>query len=151
MDQSLQQGDVNSRQWQIFAGCGSGSLHIFTNNTPSWKQIVVQHFIYSLTRCEYLYGIRTSVFRIHDILVWIRMWIRGSMPLTNGSGSGCGYVSCYFCQWPSRGQRKLILFKKFFCLLLFEGTFTSLFKDKKSKKSHKIVEINVFPTIFAWW
>jgi len=30
-----------------------------------------------------------AVFRIHDILVWI--WIRGSMPLTNGSGS------CYFC------------------------------------------------------
>ncbi len=30
------------------------------------------------------------VFRIHDILVWIRIWIRihGSMPLTNGSGSG---------------------------------------------------------------
>jgi hypothetical protein len=30
-----------------------------------------------------------AVFRIHDILVWIR--IRGSMTLTNGSGS------CYFC------------------------------------------------------
>jgi hypothetical protein len=29
-----------------------------------------------------------SVFRIHDILVRIR--IRGSMPLTNGSGSGSG-------------------------------------------------------------
>ncbi len=27
------------------------------------------------------------VFRIHDILVWIRIQIRGSMPLTNGSGS----------------------------------------------------------------
>ena len=29
--------------------------------------------------------------RIHDILGWIRIRIRGSMPLTNGSGS------CYFC------------------------------------------------------
>ncbi len=28
-----------------------------------------------------------AVFRIHDILVWIRIRIRGSMPLTNGSGS----------------------------------------------------------------
>jgi hypothetical protein len=28
------------------------------------------------------------VLRIHDILVWIR--IRGSMPLTNGSGCGSG-------------------------------------------------------------
>jgi hypothetical protein len=33
-----------------------------------------------------------AVLRIHDILGWIRIriWIRGSMPLTNGSGS------CYF-------------------------------------------------------
>jgi hypothetical protein len=29
-------------------------------------------------------------------------------------------------------NRKLIL-KKFFCLLLFENTFTTFFKDKKSK------------------
>jgi hypothetical protein len=34
--------------------------------------------------------------------------------------------------------------KKNFCLLLFEGTFTSFFKDKKSKRSHKAVEIKVF-------
>jgi hypothetical protein len=40
--------------------------------------------------------------------------------------------------------------KKFFCLLLFEGTFTSFFKDKKSKISHKAVEIKVFQGIFAW-
>ncbi len=33
-------------------------------------------------------------------VVWIR--IRGSMPLTSGSGSG----SCYFCHWPSRCQQK---------------------------------------------
>ncbi len=33
---------------------------------------------------------RLAVLRIHDILRWIRIWIRGSMPLTNGSGS------CYF-------------------------------------------------------
>jgi hypothetical protein len=29
--------------------------------------------------------------------------------------------------------------KKFFCLLLFEGTLTSFFKDKKSQRSHKTV------------
>ncbi len=81
-----------------------------------------------------------TVLRIHDILVWIRIriWIRGSMPLTNGSGSGFGSASC-FCYWPSRRQQKTNLKKKFFCLLLFEGTFTSFFKDKKSKRSHKAV------------
>jgi hypothetical protein len=72
------------------------------------------------------------VLQIHDILVWIRIRIRGSMPLTNGSGSG----SCFFFRHEPR--------QKFFCLLLFEGTFTSFFKDKKSKRSHKIVGIKVF-------
>jgi hypothetical protein len=36
-----------------------------------------------------------------------------------------------------------IIFKKFFSILLFEGTFISFFKDKKSKRSHKTVEIKV--------
>ncbi len=67
------------------------------------------------------------VFRIHDILVWIR--IRGCMPLTYEPWIISG--SCYFRHWPSRHQQKTILKK--FCLLLFEGTFTSFFKDKKSK------------------
>jgi hypothetical protein len=33
-----------------------------------------------------------AVLRIHDILAWIRIriWICGSMPLTNGFGSGYG-------------------------------------------------------------
>jgi hypothetical protein len=44
-------------------------------------------------------------------------------------------------------NKKLIFFKQFFCVLLFEGTFTSIFKDKKSKRSHKTVEIKVFLTI----
>jgi hypothetical protein len=30
------------------------------------------------------------MFRIHDILVWIRIRIHGSMPLTNGPGFGSG-------------------------------------------------------------
>jgi hypothetical protein len=38
--------------------------------------------------------IKKPVFRIHDILGWIRIRIHGSMPLTNGSVSGFG--SCYF-------------------------------------------------------
>ncbi len=61
----------------------------------------------------------------HNILVRIR--IRGSMPLTKGSGS------CYFRDWPSRCQQGTNFFR-FFCLFLYEGTFTSFFKDKKVKK-----------------
>ena len=46
-------------------------------------------------------------------------------------------------------NKKLIFLKEFFCLLLFEGTFTLFLKDKKSKRSHKTVGIKVFLTIFA--
>jgi hypothetical protein len=44
---------------------------------------------------------------------------------------------------------KKLFKKKFFCLLLFDGTFTSFFKDKKSKLSQKTVGIKVLLTIFA--
>ncbi len=60
---------------------------------------------------------------IRDILVRIRT--RWSVPLTSVS------VSCFFLQ-------------SFFSLLLFEVIFTSVFKDKKSKRSHKIVETKFF-------
>jgi hypothetical protein len=45
------------------------------------------------------------VFRIHDILGWIRIF--GSMLLTNGSGSG----SCYFHHRPLRCQQFFLLIK----------------------------------------
>ncbi len=51
------------------------------------------------------------------------------MPLTNGSGS------CYFRHWPSRCKQKTKFLTQFFCLLLFEGTFTFFFKDKKSNRT----------------
>jgi hypothetical protein len=35
--------------------------------------------------------------------------------------------------------------KKLFCLLIFEGTFTSFFKDKKSERNQKTVGIKVVP------
>jgi hypothetical protein len=44
---------------------------------------------------------------------------------------------------PTKSQKKV------FCILLFEGTFKSFFKAKKSKRSGKTVEIKVFLTIFA--
>jgi hypothetical protein len=43
-------------------------------------------------------------------------------------------------------NKKLFFFYKFFCLLLFEGTFTSFSKIE----SQKAVGIEVFHTIFAW-
>ncbi len=66
--------------------------------------------------------------RIHDILVWIR--ISGFVSLTNGFGSS------YFRHWPSRGQQKTNFFLTgFFCLLLFQGTFTFFSKMKSHKET----------------
>jgi hypothetical protein len=78
------------------------------------------------------------VFRIHDILVWIRirMRIRGSMPVDPDSDPN---PAIFFIDLQD--AKKIIIFIKVFCLLLFEGSFTSFFKDEKSKRSHKTVRI----------
>ncbi len=83
----------------------------------------------------------------------------GSMTFLCGSGSA---DPCFWLMDPDSDpaifiidlqdtNKKLIYKKKFFCILLFKGTFTSFFKDKKSKRSHKTVEIKVFLTLFAKW
>ncbi len=83
----------------------------------------------------------------------------GSMTFWCGSGPG----SADLCLWHmdpdpaifvidlhSRRQHKTNFFLfKFFCLLLFEGTFTSFFEDKKSTRSYKTVGIKVFLTVVA--
>jgi hypothetical protein len=46
---------------------------------------------------------------------------------------------------PTKNKLK----KKNFGLSLFEGTFTSFFKDKKSKRSHKTAGIKVFSYYFC--
>jgi hypothetical protein len=56
--------------------------------------------------------------RIHDIFVGI--WIRGSMPLSNGSGFVSGIL--LFSSLTFKMPPKINLKKSFFCLLLFEGT-----------------------------
>ncbi len=91
-----------------------------------------------------------AVLRIHDILGWIRIriWIRESMPLTNGSGSGCGFGSCYFRHWPSQDANKMQFFQKVFLLVTFWRYTYIIFKDKKSKRSHKAVGIKVFLYFF---
>ncbi len=68
------------------------------------------------------------VLRIHDILVWIRIPIRGSEPPTNGSGfgSGCGSGSFYFHHWPSRCQQKTNFIQKVFLHVTFWRHFYNI-------------------------
>ncbi len=71
-----------------------------------------------------------AVLRIHDILRWIR--IRGSMPLTNWSGS------CYFRQWPSRCQQKtnfLTIFSAYYFLKVHLHHFSKIKSQKESQNS----------------
>jgi hypothetical protein len=70
-----------------------------------------------------------TVLRIRDIFVRIR--IRGSVPLTNGSGLNRDPTPdpAIFVSDLRDG--------KIFCLLLFDAIFTSFFKDKKHKEVTK--------------
>jgi hypothetical protein len=49
---------------------------------------------------------------------------------------------------PNLQSKKMRQISKDFCLLLFEATFASFFKEKKSKRSHKTLGIKVFLTSF---
>ncbi len=68
---------------------------------------------------------------IRDIIVRTR--IRGSVPLTYWFGSGYGSRSCFFSSVADKVPTKNTFFH-IFLLLLFEGTFSSVFKDKVKKK-----------------
>jgi hypothetical protein len=78
--------------------------------------------------------------QIHDILVWIR--IRGSMPLTTGSGS------CYFRHWPSRCQKNLI-FKTIFSTCYFLKVHLHYFSKIKSQKESQNSRNQVFSYYFC--
>jgi hypothetical protein len=77
--------------------------------------------------------ISLALLRIHDILVWIRIWIHRSLPLTNGSGFGSG--SCYFHHWPSRRQQKTNLNKSFYAYYWLNIHMHNFSKKKVKKKS----------------
>jgi hypothetical protein len=59
----------------------------------------------------------------------------GSMTFWCASGSGSWIRILLFSSLTFKMTTKNKFFKKNFCLLLFEGTFTSFFKDKKSKNT----------------
>ncbi len=118
--------------------------------------------MFTVSRSEFLNSLPVRIISLVAISACPQCF--GSMTFWCGSGSGSadpclrlmypdpdpGSGSCYFRHWHSRCQQKTNK-KKFFYLLLFEGTFTLFFKDKKCKISHKTVGIKVFLTIFACW
>ncbi len=80
-----------------------------------------------------------AVFRIHGILEWIR--IRGSMPLTNGSGFGSGswirilLISSLTFMMPTKNNLCLNLFSAYYCLKVHLPNFPKIKSQKESQNS----------------
>ncbi len=73
-------------------------------------------------------------------------------PLIRDPASDPDQDPSFFVSGWQGANKMQVFFQNFFCLLLFEGTFTSILKVKKSNRTHKIVEIKVSLTVFAlWW
>ncbi len=114
-------------------------------SVDQWSQLPI-----TLMRSRIRIRIRIKMKRMIRICIKVKrecsgsvtFWY-GSVPLTNGSGSG----SCSFRQWPSRRQQK-IFFSNFSADLFLRYIYIIF---QRLNVSHKTVEITFFLTIFAWW
>jgi hypothetical protein len=83
------------------------------------------------------------VLRIHDILGWIRIRIRGSIPLTNGSGSGFGsgswirilLFSSLTFKMPAKNLFFNTIFSAYYFLKLHLHNFSKIKSQKESLNS----------------
>jgi hypothetical protein len=94
------------------------------------------------------------VLRIHEILVWIRIRIRGSMPLTNGSGfrTGPGSVSVFLSGILNAFWRKIskkITVRPFFAQIqqVIKGAEIYFDFKKSCKRAHPNSD---FPLIYTF-
>jgi hypothetical protein len=120
---------------------GSGKKSFWIHNT------ILAYTYYSMPNadCRYTVDLCKSlgyVLRIHKILVWIQIRIRGSMPLTSGCGSGSesgnGSGSCYFRHKPSKRKQKTYFFKSlsaYYCLKVHLHNFSKIKSQKESQNS----------------
>ncbi len=84
---------------------------------------------------------RAPVLRIHDILGWIR--IRGSMPLTNGSGFGSGsgswiqilLFSSLTFKMPAKNKFFNTIFSAYYFLKLHLHHYSKIKSQKESQNS----------------
>jgi hypothetical protein len=90
---------LNRRFFSFVRNCAAEELIMKQERTARERRAVLA----AVERAQ----VAQPVFRIHDILVWIRIRIRGSMPLTNGSGSGTFYFPLTF-KMPKKTNLKKI-------------------------------------------
>ncbi len=98
----------------------------------SYGEVPLQSLASQCLRGEHLENRRRAVFRIHDILVWIR--IRESMPLTNGSGSWIRILlfSSLTFKMPAKNYSNFLT--QFFLLVTFLKVHLHYFSKIKSQK-----------------
>ena len=122
------------------------SVKMLQNTTSKMHQFFDLYFLDSsgeyFTR-TYVYLI--PVFRIHYILRWIRIRIRGSMPLTNGSGSGFGsrsgswirilLFSSLTFKMPAKNKFFNTIFSAYYFLKLHLHHFSQMKSQKESQNS----------------
>ncbi len=128
----------------------------FWSSVPHfWEKYVKLSFILSnFSKITVVTGSITRPQEARKLCRYRRFQCCGSVKFWYGSGSGSGSSSgsCYCRHWPSRRQQKTTIF---FLIsahrYYFEGAITSFFKGKNSQRSHKIVGIKVYLTLFAWW
>ncbi len=88
-----------------------------------------------LRRCE----LQKAVLRIHDILGWIRIRIRGFMPLTDGSGSGSWIRILLFSseifKMPAKNQFFNTIFSAYYFLKVHLHPFSKIKSQKESQNS----------------
>ncbi len=85
------------------------------------------------------------VLRIHDILGWIRIRIRGSMPLNNGSGFGSGFgsgswirillFSALTFKMPAKNKFFNTILSAYYFLKLHLHHFSKIKSQKESQNS----------------
>ncbi len=70
----------------------------------------------------------------------MKLWLEAAF---SGTGQQLG-LSGSVSRRPKNDPQKVVKPVLFFCLLLFQGTFTSFLKNKKLQRSHKTVGIKGF-------
>jgi hypothetical protein len=88
------------------------------------------------TKCG---DLKKAVLGIHDILGWIRIRIRGSMPLTNGSGSGSWIrillFSSLIFKMPAKKNFFNTIFSAYYFLKVHFHHFSKIKSQNESKNS----------------
>jgi hypothetical protein len=129
--------DLDPGGTTTYGSYGSGSAGLFRSSRYRWSRYLDSEevLLALLLMLEVVLGQHLLYPLLNRVTDKEPATIIGPVPYNQCSGSvifwynsGCGSRSgsCCFRQWPSRCQQNIIFSPNFFCLFVFEGTFTSI-------------------------